>query len=232
MNLQHVVTHALVAECAVAQAHNLESLRVRLALKLVGYEDPFLAGIARRANYRGKLHDLLRVHDSLGARRRWTHNSGVGAGHRPRDREHQQGGKRSHAGLPRCIADNIVRAMILARPMGLVRVIRPAAPFSSLSELPALRVVDLLMFELRASIARVATHLPRSTIALKMACRNSLFGSTEHAEVKDSRQVDRLLSHGPLSKNCTRPRLNANQGAMAVLAGLKGVCLAFVTRGT
>ena len=37
--------------------------------------------------------------------------------------------------------------MILARPMGLVRVIRPAAPFSSLSELPALRVVDLLVFE-------------------------------------------------------------------------------------
>jgi hypothetical protein len=30
-----------------------------------------------------------------------------------------------------------------------------------------------------------------------------LFGSTEHAEVKDSRQVDRLLSHDRLSKNST-----------------------------
>ena len=66
----------------------------------------------------------------------------------------------------------------------------------------ALRVVDLLVFESRASLARVATHLPLpSAIALKMACRNSLFGSTKHAEVKDSRQVDRLLSHGRPSKN-------------------------------
>ena len=41
-----------------------------------------------------------------------------------------------------------------------------------------------------------------------MACRNSLFGSTEHAEVKDSRQVDRLLSHDrPSKSNSTQCQL-------------------------
>src|SRR5215468_4111953 len=36
---------------------------------------------------------------------------------------------------------------------------------------------------------------------LEDGLQDSLFGSTEHAEVKDSRQVDRLLSHDRLSKN-------------------------------
>ena len=65
----------------------------------------------------------------------------------------------------------------------------------------ALRVVALLVFDSRASIARVATHLPSpSAIALKDGLQDPLFGSTEHAEVKDSRQVDRLLSHDRLEE--------------------------------
>ena len=36
---------------------------------------------------------------------------------------------------------------------------------------------------------------------LEDGLQDPLFGSTEHAEVKDSRQVDRLLSHDRLSKN-------------------------------
>src|SRR6266446_6603100 len=35
---------------------------------------------------------------------------------------------------------------------------------------------------------------------LEDGLQDSLFGSTEHAEVKDSRQVDRLLSHDRLSR--------------------------------
>jgi hypothetical protein len=48
------------------------------------------------------------------------------------------------------------------------RVLRPI----STARVIALRVVDLLVFELRASLATVATHLPPpSAMALKMACK-------------------------------------------------------------
>jgi hypothetical protein len=60
----------------------------------------------------------------------------------------------------------------------------------------ALRVVDLLVFESRAIIASVAAQLPPpSAIPVKISGKDSLFGSTEHAEINDSRRVDRLLGH-------------------------------------
>ena len=90
--------------------------------------------------------------------------------------------------------------MILARPMGLVRVIRPAAPFSSLSELPALRVVDLLV-RVAGKYCEGSDTSATFHNCLEDGLQDSLFGSTEHAEVKDSRQVDRLLKHVRPSKN-------------------------------
>src|SRR5262245_6579626 len=75
----------------------------------------------------------------------------------------------------------------------------------STARLIALRVVDLLVFESRANIARVATHLPPpSAIALKIACKTRCSARLKHAKIDGSRQVDRLLSHNRPSQNCAR----------------------------
>jgi hypothetical protein len=63
-----------------------------------------------------------------------------------------------------------------------------------------LRVVVLLVFDLEH---RESGDTFAATVRnfLEDGLQASLFGSTEHAEVRDSRQVDGLLSHGRLSKN-------------------------------
>ena len=66
----------------------------------------------------------------------------------------------------------------------------------------ALRVVDLLVFELAGEHCEGSdTFAVTFSNRLEDGLQDSLFGSTKHAEVKDSRQVDRLLSHGRPSKN-------------------------------
>jgi hypothetical protein len=81
------------------------------------------------------------------------------------------------------------RSVFLRRPIATARAI-------------ALRVVDLLVFDSRASVSRVATPLPATfRNRLEDNLQESLFSSTKHAEVKDRRQVDRLLSHDRLSKD-------------------------------
>ena len=66
----------------------------------------------------------------------------------------------------------------------------------------ALRVVDLLVFEFAGEPCEGSdTSAATFSDPLEDGLQDSLFGSTKHAEVKDSRQVDRLLSHGRPSKN-------------------------------
>ena len=75
------------------------------------------------------------------------------------------------------------RSIFSRRPMSTARVI-------------ALRVVDLLVFESRASIARGSdTSAATFRNCLEDCLQDSLLGSTEHAKIDGSRQVDRLLSH-------------------------------------
>jgi len=75
------------------------------------------------------------------------------------------------------------RSIFSRRPISTARVI-------------ALRVVDLLVFELRASICESSDPSAAAfRNRLEDSLQDSLFGSTEHAEVDSSQQVDRLLSH-------------------------------------
>jgi len=74
------------------------------------------------------------------------------------------------------------RSIFSRRPISTARVI-------------ALRVVDLLVFESRASIASSDTSAATFRNRLEDSLQDSLFGSTEHAEVDGSQQVDRLVSH-------------------------------------
>ena len=63
-------------------------------------------------------------------------------------------------------------------------------------------MVDLLVFEFAGEHGEGSdTSAVTFSNRLEDGLQDSLFGSTEHAEVKDSRQVDKLLSHDRPSKN-------------------------------